>query len=73
MKYIAINIKNFIKNETAIFALVILCILSSAIIINFAFGFYHHLKVKKLEEKIIPRVLLFIFMMKKGQLLQKEA
>lgn len=49
MKYIAINIKNFIKNETAIFALVILCILSSAIIINFAFGFYHHLKVKKLE------------------------
>ena len=49
MKYIAINIKNFIKNETAIFVLVIMCILSSAIIINFAFGFYHHLEEKKLE------------------------
>ncbi|MCM1128245.1 MAG: hypothetical protein NC429_17475 [Lachnospiraceae bacterium] len=49
MKYIAINIKSFIKNETAIFALVILCILSSAVIINFVFGFYHHLQEKKLE------------------------
>lgn len=49
MKYIVINIKNFIKNETAIFALVVFCILSSAIIINFAFGFYHHLEKKKLD------------------------
>ena len=49
MKYIMINIKNFIKNETVIFTLVILCILSSAIIINFTFGFYHHLEEKKLE------------------------
>lgn len=49
MKYIVINIKNFIKNETAIFVLVLLCILSSAVIINFSFGFYHHLEKKKLD------------------------
>ncbi len=51
MKYIIINIKNFIKNETAIFILVILCILSSAVIVNFAFGFYHHLKQKERDSE----------------------
>lgn len=49
MKYIIINMKNFVKNETAIFILVVLCILSSAVIVNFAFGFYHHLKQKELD------------------------
>ena len=49
MKYIFINIKNFIKRETVVFCLVVLCILCSVIIINFSFGFYHHLEQKKLD------------------------
>lgn len=50
MKYIIVNIKNFIKQETTIFMLAILCIFSSAVIVNFAFGFYHHLEQKKSDE-----------------------
>lgn len=55
MKYVLINIKNFIKQETTIFCLVVLCIFSSVIIINFAFGFYHHLQQKKLDGEIKMR------------------
>lgn len=50
MKYILVNIKNFIKQETTIFLLCILCIFSSAVIVNFSFGFYHHLNQKKLDD-----------------------
>lgn len=51
MKYIYINIRNFIRQETVVFGLVVLCILSSAIVINFSFGFYHHLEQKKLDSE----------------------
>lgn len=52
MKYILINLKSFIRNETAIFLLVLLCIFSSVVIINFSFGFYHHLEQKKLDSEV---------------------
>ncbi len=51
MKYIYINIKNFIRREPAIFVLVLLCIISSTIVIHFFFGLYHHLEQKQLEEQ----------------------
>ncbi len=61
MKYIRKNLKNFLKNETIIFFLVFLCILSSAIIINFSFGFYHHLEQKKLDETVDANYVLVDF------------
>ena len=61
MKYIRKNLKNFLKNETIIFCLVFLCILSSAIIINFSFGFYHHLEQKKLDETVDANYVLVDF------------
>ena len=70
MKYIRKNLKNFLKNETIIFFLVFLCILSSAIIINFSFGFYHHLEQKKLDETINAKFLEIKFskvVIKKGE------
>ncbi|MDE6759774.1 MAG: hypothetical protein K2J90_03730 [Lachnospiraceae bacterium] len=51
MKYIYINIKNFVRREPAIFLLVLLSIISSTIIIHFFFGLYHHLEQKQLEEQ----------------------
>ena len=50
MKYVFINLKLFIKNEKIIFFLMVLSIISSTIIIEFAFGFYHHLEQKKVDE-----------------------
>ena len=50
MKYVFINLKSFIKNEKIIFFLMVLSIISSTIIIEFAFGFYHHLEQKKVDE-----------------------
>lgn len=51
MKYLLINIKNFIRHETIIFLLCILCIFFSSIVVNFSFGFYHHLEQKKLDKE----------------------
>ena len=51
MKYVLKNMKTFIKHEKTVFILMLLCILSSSIIILFSFGFYHHIKQKKLDEQ----------------------
>ncbi len=50
MKYVLKNLKSFIRTEKMIFLLIILCISSSAIIINFAFGLYQNYNVVKTEE-----------------------
>lgn len=49
MKYVFINIKNFIRQETTIFCLTVLCIVCSVVVLCFSFGFYHHLEQKKLD------------------------
>lgn len=72
MKYILINIKNFIQHETAIFLLVVLCILSSTIIINFSFGFYHHLEQKKLDSSINTKELTISFQDESRSAVTKE-
>lgn len=54
MKYIFTNIKKFIQNEKTIFILIVLSIFSTAIIFNFVFGFYHHLRIKKMEGGSYP-------------------
>ena len=42
MKTVLLNIKNFAKNECAIFAVIIICVVSSAFIINFSYGLYYN-------------------------------
>lgn len=51
MKYVFINIKNFIRQETTIFCLAALCIACSVVVLCFSFGFYHHLEQKKLDRE----------------------
>lgn len=51
MKYVFINIKNFIRQETIIFCLTALCIACSVVVLCFSFGFYHHLEQKKLDRE----------------------
>lgn len=49
MKYIYKNLKNFILNERIIFTVTLVCIIASAFIINFAYGFYYNYSKKKVE------------------------
>ncbi len=61
MKYIFKNIHSFIKKEKTVFILMLLCILSSSVIILFSFGFYHHIKQKKLDEQSGENVISLTF------------
>lgn len=51
MKYAIKNIKSFIKNEKMIFMLVLLCVVTSSFIINFAYGIYQNYSLTKGEIK----------------------
>ena len=51
MKYILKNLKALIKNEGMIFMLMIVCIISSSLIINFSYGLYQNYNVIKNESK----------------------
>lgn len=57
MKYVFINIKNYIRQETTIFCLTVLCIACSVVVLCFSFGFYHHLEQKKLDGESGTKVL----------------
>ncbi len=61
MKYIIKNIHSFIKKEKTVFILMLLCILSSSVIILFSFGFYHHIEQKKLDEQSGENVISLTF------------
>ena len=50
MKYILRNIKMFIRHEKTIFIVMIICILSSALILNFAYGLYQNFNTQKIED-----------------------
>lgn len=51
MKYVIKNLKSFVRTEKMIFLLIILCVSSSAIIINFAFGLYQNYNIVKTDEE----------------------
>lgn len=50
MKYVFKNLKSFIYTEKMIFLLILLCVSSSSIVINFAYGLYQNYNIVKIEE-----------------------
>lgn len=50
MKQIRYNIQSLIKNEKVIFAVIMICIISSAFILNFSYGLYKNFKTAKIVE-----------------------
>lgn len=49
LKYVLKNIKTFATQETVVFLMTVVCVMCSAIIINFAFGFYRHLQQEEAD------------------------
>ncbi|MBQ8725310.1 MAG: hypothetical protein IJY74_06560 [Oscillospiraceae bacterium] len=49
MKHIFRNIRMFIRNEKMIFAVMVVCVFASAVILNFAYGLYCHFNTQKIE------------------------
>lgn len=49
MKYIVLNIRIFLHKSPSIFAAAILCILSSALLLNFSYGLYCNYQMTKAE------------------------
>ncbi len=49
MKHIIKNIRDFAKNQTLFFVLMVLCVVGSSIIMLFSFGVYQNFKLEKLE------------------------
>ena len=49
MNYVLKNIKTFAAQETVVFLMTVVCVMCSAIIINFAFGFYRHLQQEEAD------------------------
>lgn len=52
MKYVGLNLKNYLKKEPVIFALMIVCVVASVVIMFFSFGLYHHIEQKKMDAKL---------------------
>ena len=44
-----LNIKAFVKNESVVFTVIIVCVISSAFIINFSYGLYYNFVTQKNE------------------------
>ena len=61
MKFIIKNTVRFLKNETLIFMVILICVLCSSLILNFSYGLYQNYHVKKNEyeletHKIVPAI-----------------
>lgn len=52
MKYIFLNIKNFLKKESLIFLIMIISVFSSSVILNFSYGLYQNYTRQKYETEI---------------------
>ena len=52
MKRVLSSISAFARNERAVFAVMILCIVSSAFIINFSYGLYYNYAAQKNETEL---------------------
>ena len=47
-----LNIKAFVKNESVVFTVIIVCVISSAFIINFSYGLYYNFVTQKSETEL---------------------
>ena len=47
MKYILKNISRFIRNETLVFFIILICVFCSSLILNFSYGLYQNYRAKK--------------------------
>ena len=47
-----LNIKAFVKNESVVFTVIIVCVISSAFIINFSYGLYYNFVTQKNETEL---------------------
>lgn len=61
MRYIFKNIKSFLRDEKTIFFVMVLCILCSALILNFSYGLYQNYQTQKTADvvelnTIIPEI-----------------
>ena len=52
MKRVLSNIFSFAKKERTIFAIIVICVVSSAFIINFSYGLYYNYKTQKNETEL---------------------
>lgn len=51
LKYIAQNIKTFLRTEPVIFSLIMVCISCTTIMALFSFGFYHQIEQKRVDDE----------------------
>lgn len=52
MKHILLNLKSLFKRERLIAIILLLCIFSTAIVLNFAYGLYQNFSSKKVEDEV---------------------
>lgn len=52
MHQIMLNIKSFFKYEKLIFLIMVICVISSAFIINFSYGLYYNYNTQKTESDL---------------------
>lgn len=51
LKYVLQIMKSFVRNEPVILLLILACIVCSAIMVLFSFGFYHQVEQKKMDDE----------------------
>lgn len=49
MHYVLLNLKSFFKSEKLVFFIMLICVISSAFIINFAYGLFYNYDIQKIE------------------------
>ncbi len=49
MHHVLLNLKSFFKSEKLVFFIMLICVISSAFIINFAYGLYYNYDIQKSE------------------------
>ena len=52
MKHLLLNLKSFYKNDRLIFFIMIICVVTSAFIINFSYGLYYNYNCQKYEVEV---------------------
>ena len=52
MKHLLLNLKSFYKNDRLIIFIMIICVVTSAFIINFSYGLYYNYNFQKYEVEV---------------------
>lgn len=52
MRHTFLNLASFLKNEKLIFFIILICVISSAFILNFSYGLFYHYNEQKNEAEI---------------------